>query len=56
MLSKWGKRLLLPIEMKLHEGKFTVGKGWVRQEIILVCLLTQSVEKAFLLVGKATLV
>lgn len=36
VLSKWGKRLLIPIEMKLHEGKFAVGKGRKRQEIVLV--------------------
>lgn len=35
MLSKWRKDLLIPIEVKLLEGKFAVGEEWTRQEIIL---------------------
>lgn len=36
VLSKWGKNLPFPIEMELLEGKFAVGKEWMRQDIILI--------------------
>lgn len=35
VLSEWRKDLLIPIEVKLLEGKFAVGEEWMRQEIIL---------------------
>lgn len=54
VLSKWGNNLLIPIEVKLLEGKFAAGKELMKQEIILVCFFPLECGKCPSLAGKPT--